>query len=69
MSLNGLWDAPFGTSFLGWISDGPAVDEFRFINNSGFEAVTLDNAHFGVPAPGAAALLGLSGLAAAGRRR
>ena len=69
MSLNGMWDDPFGTNFLGWISDsGNLIDEFTITNN-GFELVEIDNAHFGVPAPGAGVVLGLGVLAGARRRR
>lgn len=68
MTLNGMWTNNFGTNFLGWISDGAPVNEFRFLNNS-FEIFTMDNAHFGIPAPSAMAAFGLAGLAATRRRR
>jgi len=68
MTLNGMWTSNFGTSFLGWISDGSPVNEFRFLNNN-FEIFTMDDAHFGVPAPGSIAALGLAGVLAGRRRR
>lgn len=68
MSLNGMWTDNFGTSFLGWISDGSGVNSFTITNNT-FEIFTMDNAHFGVPSPGSAALLALAGFAGLRRRR
>lgn len=56
-----------GSTFYGWISDSDDLGTLT-LNQGGFP--TIDNAIFGnrVPAPGAAAILGLAGLTAARRR-
>ena len=62
------------TDFVGFISNGVAISSLTMtsviVRSSGNVYVTADNMYFGVvPAPGAAALIGLAGLVASRRRR
>lgn len=58
------------TDFVGFISNGAAISSLT-MNAVGTETtyVTADNMYFGVPAPGAVALLACAGLIATRRRR
>lgn len=74
-----LLESDAGDTITLFSGNGASLITAGFINPAGFTTVTIratagdsfgiDNVDYGVPAPGAASLLALSGLAAARRRR